>query len=87
MTPDEVEFFQTQLKSLSALSKLDIVDDFERLIKSAKSVRVRRIAGCEPGSRAHEDLQLEIDLIVKILTWLAAERVSIENTYRKLEGK
>ena len=87
MTPDEVEFFQTQLKSLSALSKLDVIDDFQFLIKSAKTARLRTIADYEPGSRAREDIQLEIDLIVKILSWLEAERASIEITYRKLEGK
>lgn len=87
MTPDEVEFFQTQLKSLSALSKLDVIDDFQFLIESAKTARLRTIVDYEPGSRVREDIQLEVDLIVKILSWLAVERTNIENTYRKLEGK
>ena len=87
MTPDEVEFFETQLRSLSALSKLDVIDEFQYMVEAAKTARLRTIVDYEPGSRSREDIQLEIDLIVKILSWLAAEKVIIENTYRKLEGK
>lgn len=87
MTPDEVEFFQTQLRSLSALSKLDMIDELQYLIKSAKSARMHLLSTYEPDSRAYEDQEIEINLINKILSWLDSEQVFVENQYKKLEGK